>query len=223
MITGSRSTTGFTLIELLAVICIISLLATLVLTGLNQAQTRMMRTKSLSQFQQIGMALQAYASDQDGKLPGPSYTGLNAVYNTSNQSHTIVGLLAPYLGLPAATASDQIAKVFIPAGFERCYKNPVTRPYMIMTTVPWKSPLWPQHPFGYESPVEPSMTIAAVASATSYSGSWIFAELDQGVTAMSSAGWYSQLPKTPPRGDGARNVLYADGHVEAIPIKIKFW
>ncbi len=72
MTLSPSSRRAFTLIELLEVIAIISILAALLLPALASAREKGRRALCISNLRQIGIGIQAYAMDSDGKIPyGP--------------------------------------------------------------------------------------------------------------------------------------------------------
>ena len=73
-------TKGFTLLELLAVIAIISVLATLISTALNQTKARAQQMSCLNNLRQLQMGWILYAEDNDDYLP------LNRTEPSSNEA-----------------------------------------------------------------------------------------------------------------------------------------
>ena len=70
---GYSRKNGFTLIELLVVIAVIAILAALLLPSLAKAKDAGRRAVCLSNLRQVGIALQSYAHDNDGRIPyGPA-------------------------------------------------------------------------------------------------------------------------------------------------------
>lgn len=65
----NRSGTGFTLMELMGVVCVIALLAGILYPVFSHARSKGRQINCLSHLYQIGMALQLYARDHDGRLP----------------------------------------------------------------------------------------------------------------------------------------------------------
>ena len=61
---------GFTLIELLVVVAIIAILASVLLPALSAAREKARRSSCISNLNQVAKALESYASDYNGYLPG---------------------------------------------------------------------------------------------------------------------------------------------------------
>lgn len=73
-----RKRNGFTLIEILVVVAIIGILAAFLLPVFAKAREKARSSACLSNLRQIGVAVQLYAQDADGKIPpdGGSFSGL---------------------------------------------------------------------------------------------------------------------------------------------------
>ena len=91
-----KSIGGFTLIELLVVIGIIAILASLLLPALAHAKERGRRTVCLSNLRQLGMAIHAYAADNDGNIPygpkAPLFTNPGDFYPSTGAPTSLLSL-----------------------------------------------------------------------------------------------------------------------------------
>ena len=87
---------AFTLIELLVVIAILAILAALILPSLASAREKGWRAACLSNLRQIGIAIQTYASDNDGKIPygpkAPPFTSANDFYPSTGAPTSLISL-----------------------------------------------------------------------------------------------------------------------------------
>lgn len=87
---------AFTLVELLVVLAVIAILAALSLGSLSKLGAYSDRSKALSNMRQIGTGITLFASDNDGKLPGPLWPGQLAQFdpNDPKMPERLVGVLA---------------------------------------------------------------------------------------------------------------------------------
>lgn len=92
----STSRPAFTLIELLVVISILALLASLLLPALSSARERGRRAICLSNLRQVGIAIQCYASDSEGKMPygpkAPPFTSPSEFYPSTGAPTSLLSL-----------------------------------------------------------------------------------------------------------------------------------
>lgn len=95
---------AFTLVELLVVVAIIAVLAALAIPAISSASLKAKQSATASTLKGIGVALNLYVGENDGRLPGPTtFAILPIARNPSSSSDTphLGAYLAPYLGHPA--------------------------------------------------------------------------------------------------------------------------
>ena len=87
---------AFTLVELLVVIAILAILAALMLPSLASAREKGWRAACISNLRQMGLAIHAYASDNDGKIPygpkAPPFTSAGNFYPSTGAPTSLVSL-----------------------------------------------------------------------------------------------------------------------------------
>jgi prepilin-type N-terminal cleavage/methylation domain-containing protein len=122
---------GFTLIELLVVIAIIAILAGLLLPTLGRAKEKGRSIACVNNLKQLGVALNLYADENDGKLPTAEQVP-SMPLDPANPLPRICDLLAPHLGY-ATNALPKVMTVF------RCPKDNVGRFEQNGSSYEWNS------------------------------------------------------------------------------------
>jgi prepilin-type N-terminal cleavage/methylation domain-containing protein len=92
----SSSRRAFTLIELLVVIAILAILMALLLPTLASAHEKGLRIACVSNLRQMGIAIQAYSSDNDGRIPygpkAPPFTSAGDLYPSTGAPTSLISL-----------------------------------------------------------------------------------------------------------------------------------
>ena len=218
---GSDTRNGFTLVELLVVIAIIGLLAGLLLPALAQAKATSKRTVCISNFKQIGLAIQMYQTDAGDRLPGPLWSGQPFQY-TKDTTNNLAFYLQPELGTPSPSAATNLSKVFLCPGYDALApKAPplAERVAVIVNRDIDPSLEYEMPPFGYpqrggKGRREP-LTTAGLEKYGSLSTLFALRDADKLDSPGQDNPWYAQLPDKPVHGN-YRNYLFFDGHAQSV-------
>ena len=195
---------GFTLIELLVVIAILGILASLLLVAIPRVMRRADTIKCASNLRQIGLSVFMYANDHNGKLPGPAYLAVN---RTTNVTRNMIRKMMPYVPL---IEEGKICTLPICPTADDFYEGDVNAVhYRRIVSVPdFSGDTF--DPFGYAVGSRPlTLNVVFLRSSLSAPDIPMIYDNDQMVRAASNG-------PPEPIHDGARNILFMDGHVELV-------
>ncbi len=210
---------GFTLIELLTVIAIIGILAAILIPVVGRARNSALGAQCQNNLRQIGVAVHSYLSDNDDRMPGPTWVFIDGFYPTGK----LVRDLGPYLDAPPVPASAQPVwmEVFGCPAYMRTYGDDMliqgeTRPRPYRMNDSQRDPvmgmlLWP---FGREYTGNqdnlPTKTLHQLTKYYPPTQIWLITDSD----GRDYEGLPGQMDN--PRHGSSRNYLFLDGHVEAL-------
>ena len=203
---SSNRCRAFTLIELLVVIAIIAILAAMLLPALARAKGKAHSINCLSNLRQIGLAMNMYAEDANGFLPGTSHSSL---------SNSWVYSLAPYIA--------NVDKIRICPTDKKRDERLLNRGTSYIMNEYTSTPAL--DPFGYPDPSQ--QTWNKLSSITKPTDTILVFEIADGSGTSTGQdhthsrnwlnGWSSVLVDIQPDRHGkTANYLFADWHVAAL-------
>jgi type II secretory pathway pseudopilin PulG len=202
-----------TLLEMLIATAALVVLTALLLPAITQTLQTSQRAAGAAQLRQIAAAIQNYAADHQGRLPGPLWPGQIPVHDVSRPGRLAV-FLATYLGARISSESDVvIVPALAPKGFSRHLPANValenSRTYVMNMSVKTESGI--VNPWGSAS--DSSSTPMPLTAVTDHTGQWMLSAADQRHPAVSAAPWRAFTPAKSIYGP-VRPYLFFDGHVQ---------
>jgi prepilin-type N-terminal cleavage/methylation domain-containing protein len=219
---GRSGCRAFTLIELLIVIAIIAILAALLMPALSGAKSKSQRADCANHLQQLGLAVQMYTPDNDGKLPENFPLAANTtntwvagnmtdLRDSTNQILIRQGKLFPY--------ANQVPLYRCPADPSRTNGVSRVRSYSMNGWVGSRYMEGTYHQEGYRTFVRDSEIAGAGAARL-----WMIvdeheASIDDAwfLVTMDDSKPFASFPAT--RHDRGYGLNFADGHVELYKLR----
>lgn len=215
---------AFTLVELLTVIAIISILGALVIAGVGGAKRSAQRAGGVNALRQVGAAIELYAQDHSGRLPGPLWPGQVPIYqpDRGESDGRLAGFLADYLDVRSPDNRPIPVPAMIPPAFpmDELFQRPSDEPRTFVANTAVEIPgqmkpvnYWGTHPALAESPAEsqPARRFEIAEPANT----WALMDADQQHPRVRNAPWGSSTPERPIHGS-VRHALFFDGRVASV-------
>ncbi len=209
---------GFSLIELLCVIAVIATLTAILIPAVSVVSRRADDTKCRGSLHHWGVAMQLYALDHEGRLPGPSYANILPTALAENNRH-LFAYLAPYMGLINSRDSTLPLEYYCPGWLREAegttgpvyylYNRAISLGDEAQTTV---------FPFGQTTGNVPGMKLAYLQTLVDSSKTIAMMDIDGAMMSSGAKASYGdQVPQEPVHGEH-RNVLFLDWSVGTKPV-----
>lgn len=210
-----RQHRAFSLVEILVALGIIAVLAALTLPAIRKSQASSRQAACASNLRQIGQACLAYAAENDGALPPakPARTDPNASWLNS----TCMYLLNPYL---AAISTPAIFAVEQRIAFDGVFRCPAKADWNLNASTDTQKVSYAMNTFDPTSNLgRNSQKLVAIAAPTRTA---LFADVNNGNWAVANTdALYGSRADL--RHNQRDNILFCDGHVEALPKNAFNW
>jgi len=220
---------AFTLVELLAVIAIIAVLAALILPTLAKAKSKALQTQCLNNLKQVGLAIQLYADENDGVLPGPALVQVPTGYNSDHLT-VLPFFLRHYLALPDPPSTNLLSLIWPVITCPAQIRYPIPSDETIDRRVTYCDhgailPSDPSsRPFGYPltnfpgilgSPYKP-LKLSAIAAYKSPARTYALRDVDMQLDSGAVIYWSTVISPQAVHGNELRNAVFFDWHAEAM-------
>ncbi len=206
---------GFTLIEMLLVVSIIALLISLLLPSLQGSRCHAEKMQCLGNMRAMGSGLMQHIVDNQRMLPGPSWYGQTAAYNSGSKD--LARWLAPYMGYPVASSTTRINQYFICPSFFRVTPAGVApQNAVIYGALSENNPATGKRVFGYPAfDGKPEYSPSSINAVRSPGTAKAVKDIDQ--YNNPTAGWVAQTARGPIHcytggSEAFRNYLFFDTH-----------
>ncbi len=203
------------MVEILVVGAILAILLALLVPALSEGILRAERTKFLNNMRSLGVAIQLYAGDHDGRFVGPLWPGQVVEYDPGVQGEgRLVTLLAPYLDIQASSNAYLVDR-FLPSPTRRAV--PASPPgqirvFVMNMAVP-SAPGETVNPWGSRAATPMTTPLRRAALPADSSKVWALSEAYRTHPRVQGSPWAANTPPEPVFGPKPLG-LFFDGRVE---------
>ncbi len=209
--------------ELLVVIGLIGTLAVLLHVSVSAVRERSEMVRCSANLRQLALAIHGYAADHDGRLPGPIVAAIPSTYGIDTQK-TLGSMLRVYLNLPKKPGGvpDQPVPALVCRPGEKIVRRqggdkslPIY--YVSLQAVTIDDSGITYRPFGYSS-TNPSQVFEPLKVRQIHQPASALLMMDADQILVRSYQDNPRMPATPSHRT-VRNLLFLDGHVEALSLE----
>jgi len=206
---------GFSLLELLCAIAVLAILVSILIPTLGSMKKRSNQIVCSNNLRSLGTAIHLYANEHSGRLPGPLYAG-QYTYFPALDKYQLMAHIKEYIEINLIKGDRDRIKTMVCPAYESQIDSEGARHYILnVGRVPLTNGTKDQV-FGYPGSDSTGREVnlpKRLNQIIEPNKSWAIKDLDQ----VDYPGYSSDTPEQPVHGE-SRNVLYFDGHIEAVPI-----